>query len=34
MFSLAVFDNLPEVMKLCGKTGMETDRENVVFHLI
>lgn len=34
MFSLAVFDNLPEVMKLSGKTGMETDRENVVFHLI
>lgn len=34
MFSLGVFNNLPEVMNLSGKTGMETDRENVVFHFI
>lgn len=34
MFSLGVFDNLPVVMNLSGKTGMETDRENVVFHFI
>lgn len=29
---MCVFDDVPQVMKLSGKTEMEADRQNVVFH--